>query len=298
MNWRLPALLALVVAIAIAVAAPAVIIDSGDGTGNTTAPSPDPGWGNVGICNGLTCVYLGTVSGGWVLTANHVGAGDALFGGVVYPWVHGSEVRLSNPDTSPADLLLFEIHPPYPPVANLTIASATPPWGTPLVMAGNGHDRGAATSWMGIGGWLWGPSATLRWGTNFSEDVNHTQFEPGFGTKLFGSVFDQSGSAHEAQASVGDSGGPAFAQNGSSYALAGILLGIATYQNQPAQTALYGDYTFAADLSVYRNQIVQTMPEPAGGLRPGIALLAALSSAGTRRACRGTGCAASSPPRG
>ena len=54
-------------------AASAVIIDSSDGTGNTAAPSPDPGWSYVGTRGGLTAVYLGD---GWVLTANHVGAGD------------------------------------------------------------------------------------------------------------------------------------------------------------------------------------------------------------------------------
>jgi hypothetical protein len=35
-----------------------------------------------------------------------------------------------------------------------------------------------------------------------------------------------------------------------------------TYDGQPSETALYGNYTAPADLSVYRDEIVTTMPEP------------------------------------
>ena len=118
MKLRIPFLLSVALPLAIAAAAPAVIIDSANGAGNTSAPSPDPGFGNVGICNGLSCVYL---SDGWVLTANHVGAADATFGGVTYPWLASSGVRLHNPDNSYADLLLFHIYPPYPLLGNLVI---------------------------------------------------------------------------------------------------------------------------------------------------------------------------------
>jgi len=55
------------------------------------------------------------------------------------------------------------------------------------------------------------------------------------------------------------------------------LLGLATFMGQPAETALYENYTFAADLSVYHDEIVATLPEPAGGLWAGAALLAALA---------------------
>lgn len=299
MKLRLPFLLALGLPLAIAAAAPAVIIDSGSGTGNTSAPSPDPGWSNVGSCNGLTCVYLGD---GWVLTANHVGAGDAYFGNVLYPWVIGSDVRLRNPDNSYADLLLFQIEPPYPPLPDLSIASVTACSDSthPLYLIGNGRNRGDPYP-AGPGpkqGYYWGPGAAKRWGTNLAEISPY--FEGAFGTHVFGTGFDKSGSGHtthEAQGATGDSGGATFAWNGTSYELAGILIGIGTFLNQPAETSLYGNETYAADLSIYRDEIVETMPEPVGGLWAGAALVAALSSAGTRRACRGTGCAASSPPR-
>ena len=321
MKLRIPFLLALVLPLAITAVASAVIIDSGIGTGNTTAPSPDPGWSNVGICNFLSCVYLGN---GWVLTANHVGAGDAYFGGVQYPWVTGTDVRLHNPDNSLADLRMFTIYPPYPPLPSLAIRSTTPGNNAALTLIGNGRNRGSATTWNpcvggSYDGYQWGPAATMRWGTNRREIAQ--QFSVFFGTWVFGTEFDENGpghTTHEAQGATGDSGGAAFALNGTTYELAGILIGIGTLgfgangqcpeENQPAETALYGNATYAADLSIYHDEIVETMPEPDGGLFAGAVLLAMLSrritafglirpTAGTRRACRGTGCAASSPPR-
>ena len=291
MKLRLPSLLALGLPLAIAVAAPAVIIDLGDGTGNTSAPSPDPGWSNAGNCNGYSCVYLGS---GWVLTANHVGPVTAYFEGLPYPWVSGSDVRLHNSTNGYADLVMFRLYPPYPPLAALAIRSTTPSTGTSLVMIGNGRDRGAATTWSGLGGYQWAPTASKRWGKNVVEFG--TAFEPDLATDVFTTDFDESHPIHskdEAQAATGDSGGAVFAGN----ELAGIMIAIGTYVGQPAETALYTNETFVADLSVYRDEIVTTMPEPAGGLWAGAALLAVLANAGTRRACRGTGCAASSSPR-
>src|SRR5687768_7068059 len=103
---RLPSLFALLLVFALVSPAPAVLIDSGDGTGNTSAPSSDPGWDHVGICDGLTAVYLGD---GWVVTANHVGTCNPAFDSVTYPWLPGSAVRLSNDDATLADLLVFRL---------------------------------------------------------------------------------------------------------------------------------------------------------------------------------------------
>jgi hypothetical protein len=291
MIRRLLLLLALGLPLAITAAASAVIIDLGDGTGNTSAPSPDPGWDNVGSGNaGLSCVYLGN---GWVLTANHVGAGDSGFRGILYPWLPGTAVRLHNPDQSYADLLMYRLVAPYPPLADLAIRSTAPAAGTSLVMIGNGSDRGAPTIWGGLNGYKWGAGATKRWGKNLVEIESN--FDSDLGTHVFATDFDESHPANskdEAQAATGDSGGAVFAGS----ELAGTMIAVSVYVGQPPQTSLYTNETFAADLSVYRDEIVE-MPEPAGGLWAGAALLAILANAGTRRACPGTGCAASSPPR-
>ena len=278
MKLRIPCLFALGLPLALAVSAAAVIIDSVSGAGNVTDPAPNSVWDNVGIQNNaLSAVYL---RNGWVLTANHSGPGDVWFGGVLYPWVPGVSVRLSNPDTSLADLVLFKLQTPFPPLSALSIRATSPPIGTSLILIGNGRNRGAATTWNGFGGYLWGPGATKRWGTNDVENVNADSWEPFFeNTQLFGSRFDESNPPHsdEAQAAVGDSGG-AVSVDGSSHELAGIMIGIIVYNEQPAESALYTNLTLMADLSVYRDQINYWMlPEPIGGLWAGAALVAALA---------------------
>ncbi|MEM7408698.1 MAG: hypothetical protein AAF430_00510 [Myxococcota bacterium] len=267
----------------------AVIIDSGDGSGNTTAPSPDPGWAHLGIGlgNGLTIVYLGD---GAVLTANHVGPQSVLLGGVTYASVPGSDVRISNGDGSFADLLLFEIFP-RPSLPSLTIASATPSMGTAIIAGGRGRNRGPATSWNppgpggSIDGYLWDPGNTLRWGTN------HVEVFPAervLGTESIGSTFDEfaANSPHECQAATGDSGGAAFVDNGGNWELAGLLFAIAEFENQPADTSLYGQLTYFADLAFYKAEIenLVMMPEPRGALGWGGLGVCALAALRRRRA--------------
>ena len=295
-SVRLP--LWVLLSLALATSAPAVIIDSGDGTGNVTAPSPDPGWAHIGTRDGaFGVVYLGS---GWVLTANHVGTGNPIFGGVSYPWVPGTDVRLHNLDDSLADLVMFRIYPPYPPLPALAIRSTSPPSNTDLILVGNGPNRGSTTTWSGHDGYNWlVPGQAMRWGTNdiLSTTVFHSMLE----THVFETSFDEFGgghTTHEAQAGIGDSGGPVFERYGSQQ-LTGVMIAVGSYPNQPAYTSFYGQVTYVADLSIYRDEIVETMPEPHGGLAAGAALLLVLASpsAGTRRASRGTRCAASSPPR-
>jgi hypothetical protein len=174
---------------------------------NTSAPSPAPGWANVGPRSAYNAVYLGA---GWALTAGHVGAGDTYFGGLLYLWDPGSDVQLHNPPpgTGLADLVLFRLAPPYPPLPALalTIPVAAPAVTnplTPLVMIARGDKCGDPTTWDPPGpesyvGYLWGLGGFMRWGTNFVEIDSY--FEPDFGgSKVLGSVFDQSGSGHSPQ---------------------------------------------------------------------------------------------------
>ncbi len=276
----------LLLTVALAAPASAVIIDSGDGTGNTSAPSPDPGWGHVATRGGLTAVHL---EGPWMITANHVGAGNVVLGGVPYSVVPGSAVRLDNGDGTFADLLMFAVAP-TPPLAPLVIASSTPSNGASLILAGNGRNRGAATSWDPNGGpppgplhgYEWALGRTLRWGTNFVESFPIGRV---FDTEVFGSIFDLGDSPHEAQAANGDSGGAAFAWDGSQWQLAGVMIATTVYDGQPAETSLEGQTTYAADLSFYRDQILDVveMPEPTGAWPAGAVLVGALAR--RRRAC-------------
>ena len=82
--------------------------------------------------------------------------------------------------------------------------------------------------------------------------------------------------AYEAQAMSGDSGGGVFYYDGSQWVLAGIMVTVGLYDNQPdtsseVLSAFDGNYTFINDLSKYADEINAIVPEPAR-----IALLAGL----------------------
>jgi len=258
----------------------AVLIATGDGTGNVTAPADDPGFANVGtLTTGLTILYLGY---GWVLTAAHVGAGDVILAGQTYKAVPDSAVRLLNQDGTNADLLLFKLAG-WPPIPNLVIASQTPSVGTVATLIGNGADRGAATAWNGIGGFSWGTTNTIRWGTAPVAEQAVNLSLSGSVTRTFTTVFKKWPRSFPAQAAVGDSGGAAFVKVNGVWELAGVMVAIDTYDGQPESTSLYGNHTFAADLPTYRAQIVSTIT-PSCGLGFELAfLLPPLARLRTRR---------------
>ena len=289
------------VALGFAAAASAVLIDSGDGTGNVTAPGPDPGWSHVGTRGGQTAVYLGDR---FVLTANHVGAGNVVLAGVPYTFVPGTAVRLTNSDdASFADLLIFQIHP-EPPLPPLELASGPPEIGTPLILIGRGRTRGPTTSWDPngapppgpISGYEWGAGHAMRWGTNFIEDLPSDRV---LNTDALQSNFDEGGSGDEAHATTGDSGGAAFAPaGGGPWELAGIVYAIGLFDGQPDETSLYGNATYSADLWAYRDEILDViaMPEPSGALGCGAALTALLAARRRSRLPRGARSPAPRPP--
>ena len=261
---RMPAALLLLSALLLGtVPAQAVIVASGDGTQNTTAPLDDPGWANLGSRGGLSAIYLGNR---WVLTAAHVGIGSVTFGGVLYDAIPGTTSSFTTAPGQIADLIVFKLRGD-PGLPALAIASVPPPIGTAVVMIGNGRNRGAATQWNGIDGWLWGAGYAKRWGTNLVGSAPANETIGSYVSRAFWTEFTQAPppqvTAHEAQAATGDSGGGLFAKNGGSWALGGVLIAIAPFNGQPASTALYGNLTFAVDLSFYRSAILAVTTRPA-----------------------------------
>ena len=262
----------------------AVIISSGDGTGNTSAPADDPGWSNVGARGSLSGVYLGNR---WVLTGFHVGAGSLTLGGTTYAAEAGTSVRLTNPTglglSTDTDLMMYRLSTD-PVLPSLTISSTNPASGTDLVLIGNGRDRALTkTFWSDDGinpwsetveagsdraGFKWGAGNAMRWGENAIADSGGNvlvNINAGFGNVLsLFTVFDEAGKTHEAHAATGDSGGAMFLKNGASWELAGIILAVSSFTNQPGSTAVFGNGTFAASLPVYRDQInaIMAVPEP------------------------------------
>jgi hypothetical protein len=249
-------LLRAILCLALAWGAPAaaVIIASGDGTGNTSAPLDDPGWDSVGKRHIFTGVYLGDA---WVLTADHVGEGDIIFAGTLRRAVPGSGVQLLTDGVDPADLLLFRVESD-PAVPAAAIAS-DPPSGE-LVMIGQGRNRGAAINWMGIDGWAYGAGRAMRWGTNEVEATSRMMSDGVRFTVCFSTDLSEGlPTEHEAQAAGGDSGGAVFAMGSEGWELAGIMVTVIPYVGQPAQTVLYGNETWSAQLADYRDQILSIM---------------------------------------
>lgn len=233
----------------------AVLITSGDGSGNTTAPADDFGFANVGDAV-QSAVYLG---GGWVITANHVAPGPVVLAGVRYEAVPDSKVRVPNEGggVSP-DLALFRLEAPWPDLPALAIRTSPPAIGAPVVLAGNGYDRGEPVTVGDRRGWKWASSTHLRWGTNRVSGI-HAPFSigPGDINSAFSMTFDErDATEHEAQVAIGDSGGGVFMKRGGTWELAGVLFAANAYEDQPAETALYGNVALAVDLSVYREAIL------------------------------------------
>jgi hypothetical protein len=264
----------------LAAAAPpahALVTLANDGNGNTTPPADNFGFANVGVMsNGLTGVYLGN---GWVITASHVGPANITLAGNVYALVPGSWVHLQHSESPNllADLGMERISG-SPPLPSLVIAHLAPAVGETVSMAGNGWARQPnQTCWDGS--WnelscalvpayrgyksLVGATPGPRWGRNQITMTSVDVDLAGMRTRSFETSFDASGGLpEEAQAVVGDSGGGAFVKRGSQWQLAGILFAIATFENQPADSAVFGDHTYSVDLSYYRSQIMNIMNPP------------------------------------
>jgi hypothetical protein len=254
----LVALLTLALSICASGPATAVIIDSDDGLGNTSAPPDDPGWDYVGTRAGTTVIYLGL---GWVLTANHVQLGDVVLDGVTYPAVPDSKIRLDPLPgaTKDPDLAVFRIDP-HPEWPLMPIRALAPFPGQLAILIGQGKNRGDPTVWDPgtgpISGYEWGSGKTVRWGTNVvSARVPELQVGNSV-TDAIATEFRSGIGPDEAIAANGDSGGAIFLFDAGGWELGGILFAVGTYTKQPASTALYGNLSYAGDLSVYRNQIL------------------------------------------
>jgi len=235
----------------------AVIIETGDGTGNVTAPPDDPGWAHLATRSNVTAVYLGHR---WLLTANHVGAGDVVLEGQTYSPVPGSAIQFENPDTSQADLMVFKIFGD-PGLPRLDIPSSPPVVGDSLIAIGNGRNRGSVTTYMGLGGYDWGPGDAMRWGTNIVSEIDIWVGSTYSFAATFTDPLDPSATTDEAAGANGDSGGGVFIKTGGEWYLAGTIFSISQYLDQPSTTSIYGNELFAVDLSYYRDDILAVIEQ-------------------------------------
>lgn len=212
---------------------------------------------------GPSVVYLGN---GFALTARHVGMGEIFLRGQILPPVATSKRTLLNANGTPADAMLFEVVLPegFEDLPPLPIARESPHPGEEVLLIGFGRGREKVVEVLSDGpaqfGFSWTPRGDKRWGTNRIETIDETLYQGSWTTHSFALVFDPPTTAHatefEAQAAVGDSGGAVFVKRDGQWLLAGMMTSVTGFSRAPAQTSMYGDRTYAADLSTYRGEIL------------------------------------------
>jgi len=238
-----------------AVCAAALVTHTDDKALSSVSPFNTLGWQNVGPRGSVTAIYIGN---GWMLTAQHVAPGGVILDGVSYSAVPESRIRLADPEggTVQPDLAVFRIHP-SPELGELAISSSAPAVGEPVVMVGGGRDRGEKFTWNGIAGFSLTSTRTKRWGSNRIEEAAQNYTTTYTNTRGFSTSFDPFDTRHEAQAVNGDSGGAVFIKRRGKFELAGVIFSIAKFPNQPEDSSLYGNRSYAADLSHYRKQLLE-----------------------------------------
>jgi hypothetical protein len=297
LTLRLRALIAVIGALAVFAAStpPATAMVVTTTTLDTTQPpADDPGWNYVTVgATTRTYTYLGS---GWALSAWHVGPfigepanlQNLTFSTGVVSAIPNQNYDVPNPAGSglsaQTDLKLVRINTDLG-LSPLTIAS------TPLnnsilntvdsevTFIGNGRSRVASqTNYSGHLAYDTVADRIKRWGKNRIADENPyynqsdtdlrvtvnigTNENPRHVVSMVTQFNMTSGIAYEAQAVSEDSGTAVFRKNptNSQWELAGIVNSIDNiYSGQPFISAADGNYTTFADLSYYRNEILNIM---------------------------------------
>jgi hypothetical protein len=187
-----------------------------------------------------------------------------------------------NEDGTTADLVLFRLSrdPGLPP---LDIPTRPLRVAQDVVMMGYGDSRGGQLTVnladQGLAdGYFWQKDNVKRWGTNrvagSPKPVPNRDTVTWAVPLIFDGLHSGASTPEEAAAARGDSGGavfadldPVFPQRGSG--LAGLLFSVTRFDSQPTNSTLYGNLSWAADLSLYRDQIAQVVwaqpgPDAAG----------------------------------
>jgi hypothetical protein len=234
----------------------------------------------------LTAQHVqGNVNGGYTIVIPNLNNGaDAVF-----TPQFASQVQLSLPGVGGSDLALFRLQddPLLHTLPQIQFGT-TPSVGTNVTVIGSGYNRDStlhywkltgssqadSATWTDVTGspsqnqaqrtgyfYAAQPSFAKRWGTNATVTVQGGGATFAFNnTQLFATSFDAD-LANESQLAPGDSGGGVFVGN--------RLVGLNLYKGddsknpsdlnnvgQPANTAVYGNASFYADLYSYVNQIV------------------------------------------
>jgi len=247
----------------------ALVLDDTRGDGNTQAPEPDPGWAHVAQhLGGPSAVYLGCR---WILTTQHVGVTIITMEGTRFNPIAETITPITNPDGEPSDLMLFQVDKD-PGLDVLRLPARSARLGQEVTLIGFGSSRGPSLTveLADIGlvdGFYWKKDQTKRWATNrvsagptfvgVANGASRTRAVP----LLFEPRENPDSTLDEAAAAFGDSGGavfgdiaPVFPSRGS--ALLGLIFSVSSFESQPQNSSLYGNATWVADLSYYRDAII------------------------------------------
>ncbi len=252
---------------------------------------------------GGSAVYL---ESRWVMTAAHVGEGDILFDNATFSAVSGSTHRLTNPDGTDTDIILFRLASD-PGLPSLTIRESAPDLDSAVVMIGVGRNSEEdVTRWNSdweedsegeTEGYKWASGRTKGWGENTIEKFTTANAGEGDVLSFRTHFFDEEGRAQAA--AVGDSGGAVVYENNGIWELTGMMHAVSRVdEDQPNGTSIFSytpgfppmaseeqSTTLSADLSQYRDQIVSVIPEPGTwGLLGGLAVIVTVILGRRRRA--------------
>lgn len=217
-------LLLLLAAFLMVMARPALAVifhATGDPAYNTNAPTgalANSGWQYTGRWGG----FLGTViAPRYFVTAKHIAADDT---GAGDPFVFQGQsyTALTYYDDPNSDLRLWRVcgafPPPYAPLYTLGVEV-----NRGVVLIGRGTQRGAEVRGgltNGLRGWEWGAyDGVQRWGSNTVAGVINGGTELG---SLISLRFNAGAGPDEAHLSYGDSGGPIFVMDVTTWKLAGV----------------------------------------------------------------------------
>jgi hypothetical protein len=271
---------------------------------NGTAGSVPSGfnyWAAVGSFGSGTSVYVGN---GWALSANHLSSSTTTINGITYT-IDQTSVLTNPNDSSPTDLQMLHLQidnsHPLPAVFVPDIASSSPAQNDLILDIGRGRDRSGAFSqtynstFSGptpamYTGYALSAAQDMRWGNNWvsSASTSYIGYGPG-GTAPFVASFiadftQFGGQSSEFQLTPGDSGGGVFRQVAGVWQLTGINIAEGIFANQnPNTSAVFGNASYMADLSVYRSQIMTLVPEPSSLALAGCAAAVALVATAHRR---------------
>lgn len=243
-----------------------MIFGSPDSEPVEARPADFPYWENITQrrYEGPSVIYLGA---GWAMTARHVGIGEIFLDGEIFaPNVRSRHILL-NDDGTAADAIVFRLDSDanLPDLPILPLARLSPLPGEELLIIGFGRGRQKVIEWDDAGvtrfAFEWSERGSKRWGTNIIFSTDARLPHRNGSTRALSFVFDppdgEDATRHEVQATLGDSGGAVFVKRDGEWRLAGMMTSISSNSGMPEQTTTYGDITFAADISFYRDEIVR-----------------------------------------